>query len=319
MDRLSPSSRIFRGIGLFFSISLLFALSAVSTLGFWGADYWKCDALAHFRVQYVIVALFLAFIFSWRAHWIRMGWALLIVLVNGWVIFQWPESRAPLPDRPIYKALAYNVYTRNSERQATIDFILEERPDFVFLTEVTREWEPLLKDLESEYPYQRKAIYGHQGSVLLSLHPYVEERRRFAGVGSIHGQVRLPDGQNLVLLGVHPISPRSEKEWEWRNNALRDIGRFCRDQTEPVLLLGDLNCSPFSPHFDFLLEKSGLADPKLSWIPVPTWPTWNPLFKIPIDHFLVSPEIWPLAEWAGPHMGSDHLPILIFFQIRDQR
>lgn len=314
MNVLSPK-RVLGGLFFLISILALLALTTVSILGFWGADYWRCDTLAHFRVQYLILALFLAFIFSWKTQWFRLGWALVLALINGWVIFQWPENTSPLPERPVYKALAYNVYTRNDDIQATGNFIREEKPDFVFLTEVTRDWEPLLKELEPEYPYQKKAIHGPQGSVLLSRYPFVQEKHRFAGVGSLHGQVTLPDGQRLVLLGVHPISPRSEKEWEWRNSALRDIGQFCQEQTAPILLLGDLNCSPFSPNFDFLLEKSGLRDPKLSWMPVATWPTWNPLMKIPIDHFLVSSDISVLAEWAGPHLGSDHLPILILFQV----
>ena len=47
----------------------------------------------------------------------------------------------------------------------------------------------------------------------------------------------------------------------------------------------------------------------------PTWPTYNPLLWIPIDHCLVSPEIIVTDRQIGPDVGSDHYPIVVDLQL----
>jgi endonuclease/exonuclease/phosphatase (EEP) superfamily protein YafD len=39
------------------------------------------------------------------------------------------------------------------------------------------------------------------------------------------------------------------------------------------------------------------------------------MLGIPLDHCLVSPELAVVDRRRGPHVGSDHLPLLIEIQL----
>jgi endonuclease/exonuclease/phosphatase (EEP) superfamily protein YafD len=79
----------------------------------------------------------------------------------------------------------------------------------------------------------------------------------------------------------------------------------------PVLLLGDLNVTPWNRHFRLLLERTGLRDSSRGRGVQPTWPAGSLLFAIPLDHGLHSPDIAILQRRIGGDVGSDHLPVII--------
>jgi hypothetical protein len=64
------------------------------------------------------------------------------------------------------------------------------------------------------------------------------------------------------------------------------------------ILLGDLNVTPWSPHFRQLLQQTGL-------------PAQVPPLRIPLDHCLVSPAFQVIERRVGPRLGSDHLPLIV--------
>ena len=47
-----------------------------------------------------------------------------------------------------------------------------------------------------------------------------------------------------------------------------------------------------------------------------TWPSVYriPPMMIPIDHCLVSPDVRVVGRRVGPHIGSDHLPVIVELQ-----
>jgi endonuclease/exonuclease/phosphatase (EEP) superfamily protein YafD len=92
---------------------------------------------------------------------------------------------------------------------------------------------------------------------------------------------------------------------------LEQIAHLARSIKGPLVVLGDLNITAFSPHFQDLLAHSGLrsAAEGAGWRP--TWPTFMPLAGIQIDHALVSPDITVLNFERGPFTGSDHWPIVV--------
>ena len=77
------------------------------------------------------------------------------------------------------------------------------------------------------------------------------------------------------------------------------------------MVVGDLNCTPWSPHFRRLLRDAGLRDVARGRGLEPTWyPTSLPL-GIPIDHVLVSDEIGVANRELGSDLGSDHRPVRV--------
>ena len=77
----------------------------------------------------------------------------------------------------------------------------------------------------------------------------------------------------------------------------------------PVVVCGDLNCSPWSPYFADLLERGRLTDPRAGGRTPTSWRSGNPLFALPIDHLLPGGSARVTGLAAGPDVGSDHRPL----------
>ena len=83
----------------------------------------------------------------------------------------------------------------------------------------------------------------------------------------------------------------------------------------PVLLLGDMNLTPWSPAFADLLQQTGLRDGRLGFGLLPTWPARWGVLGIPIDHALISPAVTIHQMEIGRDVGSDHRPLVIEFSV----
>jgi endonuclease/exonuclease/phosphatase (EEP) superfamily protein YafD len=100
-----------------------------------------------------------------------------------------------------------------------------------------------------------------------------------------------------------------------RNDQLEKLAQLVRDQKKPVLLVGDLNVSPWSSYFTRLLKNSGLKNSMKGFGFQPSWPSNTSFLRIPIDHVLYTPEIVIRNRAVGPDVGSDHLPVIVDFAL----
>ena len=173
--------------------------------------------------------------------------------------------------------------------------------------------------LALDYPYRVSDVRnGCFGIMLLSKHPLSRTNVVFigsAGVPTIVADVHLPQGE-ISLIGTHPVPPISVEFSNHRNHQLTALPDLISTQKYPVLLIGDLNASPWSAHFGQLLKDSGLKNSMKHFGFQPSWPSDNRFFRIPIDHILHSPDILIHRRAVGGDVGSDHLPVIVDFSIR---
>ena len=118
------------------------------------------------------------------------------------------------------------------------------------------------------------------------------------------------DGRPIRLLATHPLPPLNGRYAFYRRDQLRAVAQYCAASTEPVLLLGDLNASPWSADFRLLLREGGLRNGAQGQGFLMTWPAPLPLLAIQIDHCLHSADLHVRGVRSGPRIGSDHLPLL---------
>lgn len=297
-------------------IVLWLVILVVTAAGYWGRDEWRLDILSNFKMQYYLGALILCVIAAWRSFRVIFFLGLALLLWNGVEVFNFaPQSIDPEPR--VYRAISANVYTRNNQVDRTVAWIRQQEPDFVALIEITAEWEDDLDALEDIFPYQRKQMWGGRyGAIVLSKYPPTAQGAAlgYAGVGSVPMEVMTPDGPLIVLL-IHPLSPTNERSWKYRSNALTSIAEFAKVNADraPMLVMGDMNTTPWSPFYRDFVSQSELHPVVTSFLPRRTWPTRNPLLWIPIDHFFLSNGLGPITQWTGPDLGSDHYPIGLDF------
>jgi endonuclease/exonuclease/phosphatase (EEP) superfamily protein YafD len=130
-------------------------------------------------------------------------------------------------------------------------------------------------------------------------------------VPSVFGRFEAGPAGTFCLIATHPLPPVSAENAVMRDEQLQSAGEFAVSLAAPTVLAGDLNTTSWSPCFQDLLAVSGLRDSRRGFGVQPTWPGWLARLGIPIDHVLVSPEIRVVRRTVGPHIGSDHRPVVI--------
>ena len=215
----------------------------------------------------------------------------------------------------ILRVAVMNVFYRNRAYLRGAAFIRQARPDVALVVEATQGWADALRAALPDYPHVVNAVRtdGH-GMVLLSRLPLEEVQVLALGVAgfpSIQAAICV-NGFRMSVLGTHPYSPMGPRHFALRNEQLLAVARHAAGQAAPLLLIGDLNLSPWSPVFSDLIRMTGLRDSRAGFGVQSTWPAflWPPL-RIPIDHCLVSPGVMVHRRHIGPAIGSDHLPVVV--------
>jgi endonuclease/exonuclease/phosphatase (EEP) superfamily protein YafD len=113
------------------------------------------------------------------------------------------------------------------------------------------------------------------------------------------------------LIAVHASWPLGAAVSRERAADFAAIAAAARAASLPVVVAGDFNVSPWSPHFEALLRAGTLRDAAAGRGWQPSWPTFLPPFGIQIDHALVSASVQVNSFGRGRIQGSDHRPILV--------
>ena len=301
---------------------------AVCGLGLWfmavvfARVWWVFELGSHFMLPYLACAAFLQLLCLWMRRWkLALVTAMMLVWCAAQVVPYLIRGEVERPGvRPTYRLLLLNLLQSNREIAAVTSYIEAESPDVLLLQEVTPWWEKRLRPVLGEsYPFEvvedRDSPFGMW---LLSKHPL----GRVAVLPSegaknpyIVAQIDLA-GHQLGFVAVHPRAPTGQSKARARDARLEEVGDVLAANGGARLLLGDLNCSPWSPVFRRLVRDAKLRDSGRwrGWSP--TWNRGISWLSIPIDHCLISEEIGVARREVGPDVGSDHrgVAVDIFFR-----
>lgn len=302
-------------------ITVLWAL----TLAAWGSRlWWIFELTSHFRIQYAILLLLCAcglLAIHASPSWVFA--AIIGALANLWSTLalyakrQPPKPKLNLKHRRL-RIFLVNVNFHNQAYRHALSTIRQTGADVVAVIEVNRAWFAQLSSLQDVYPFRQGMVrINGWGMMLLSRLPFEESRvlnYRESGIPCV--TARMPfDGKRLNLVLTHPYAPVSRQYADSRNRQLEALVRIVRLHDQPLVVLGDLNITPWSPHFQQMLRKAGLRDSREGHGLQPTWPSWNAFLRIPIDHCLISQGVTVHHRRVGPHIGSDHYPIIVDLSI----
>jgi len=307
--------------GLFCLLLLVAGLvvCVATVVGFLGRVHWFLDLFSHFRVQYLLTLAVLAvLLLSLRARksalLLGMFAAINLALVAP---LYWGGQTAKAGSGSVLRAMVLNINRRQGDPRRIRQAIEDADPDVLVLVELSPEWFERLRWLRERYAHSWiEARSDDFGIALFSKLPLINPRTVSPVEGGVPTIVATVDtGRNkLRLIAAHPLPPVRATYAQRRNEQLGALARLA-EADEPVLLLGDLNTTPWNYYFRRLLKQSGLGDSSRGFGVQPTWPAQNPLFWIPIDHCLHSPEISIVDRRVGPNVGSDHYPLIVDFVV----
>jgi endonuclease/exonuclease/phosphatase (EEP) superfamily protein YafD len=312
---------------LFESLKLLtVCIILFSLMSYLGIRHRYFELFSHFKVQYLAILLFCAFMFILQSQWLWLMISLVGVCLNGFVILPWYfpiQSQIGISDHHL-KIIQANVHWKNQNDSALIKLVTTEQPDILIVQEVSRFWKQKLKLLNKQFPYME--IYSDKDKLGLEIELGIAVLSRFPFeyadvflLGRAKRETLLVgvkiNQKILSLVTTHPWAPISQKLFDLRNEQLTAVTTLIQKQPTPKILVGDFNTSLWSPYYTRLIQNTGLVNARQGFGILPTYPTFFSLLMIPIDHCLVSPDIKVINIKTGKNIGSDHLPLIIEISI----
>jgi endonuclease/exonuclease/phosphatase (EEP) superfamily protein YafD len=277
------------------------------------------EVASNLRLQYLLVLVPATLVLP-RAGRPRLaalaGAAVLVNLVYVGALWVDPRPAEAHAAAPAHRALLLNAYYKNHDYPEILALLREKQPEVAVLVEVTPGLARALDLLADDFPYRRAYPRLDSGGVaILSRQPLESVARYPFGAWKrpvVVARTRI-GGRPVTVVGMHPYSSRAVAESEFRRFQMQAVGDFLADLRGPVLLLGDLNVTPWSPLFADLLAESGLRDARKGFGVLPTYPALFPPLWMPLDHCLTSADVAVRGFRVGPRAGSDHLPVVVDF------
>ena len=303
------------------------ALVLVGGLSLLGTIHWTFELLSHFRLFYIgagFVIGVLAAVFGSRAAAALAAAMTLIQLAAAWpyVVTQ-PQARST-PPGPTVRIVWANLHSWHTDLAALKALVETEKPDVAIFTELAVSQGRIFRELRPILPFQ--STLPDNGNpremILLSTRPPVSLAFDYSvepGTPLLVAQLCPVDGFCFTLLGLHAARPIPEgaavRDREFSHAAA--VARRYIERGDRVILVGDLNVTPFSPAFSHLLAESGLVDAAIApsqrpHVPEATWgPQSRPLPGFAIDHALLGPGLDLVELRIGMPIDSDHLPLVL--------
>lgn len=208
-----------------------------------------------------------------------------------------------------------NVRLGNRTAAPLLAMVREEQPDLLLVMETDDWWDHALHSLDDAMPNKIEKITGsYYGIHFFSRLPLVRPEIQFlAGqdTPSVVTAVTLRNGEIVDFLGVHPKPPQP-----WQSSLPRDADLYAaalllRDRTEPGIIAGDLNATPWEKAINRMRRIARLIDPRHGYGYVPTFSTEHWFESWPLDHVFHEGGFATMSLKQLGAFGSDHFPYIV--------
>ena len=213
------------------------------------------------------------------------------------------------------KILFINLKYNNTSYEKASDYIQKINPDILGFLEFTDEWNNNLQNTLKYFPFQKYQTRSDGFGIGLFSKINITESQllyfdKKQDLPSILMKINDKNKAASLIL-THPLPPTSQSSSLSRNTHLQNISHYIESLEDNIIVMGDLNTSPWSHFFKKFLSESQLKDSRKGFGVQPSWPTTIPLLWIPIDHFLYKGEVDIIKRSTGEYVGSDHFPVYV--------
>ena len=279
--------------------------------------HWRFELASHFMPLYFAAstgcALLLALAGRWR--WLAIPVVVVAIALPQVLPHLVPGGRTDWSE-PSLRVLFANVQTANQNYTELIELIDADQPDVIALAEINVDWSRALASLQNSHPYSyvepRSDNFGIAIYSKLPMHAKLISFDSIIQVPSIEAEFAgIAGDESLRILVTHPVPPVSGTYARSRDRQLMSIAVHLGSTDDAVLVVGDLNVTPWSPRFKDLCSQAGLIDCRRGRGIHGTWPSmWFRALRLPLDHVLSRGDIDIVNLRVGPNVGSDHLPVI---------
>ncbi len=298
-------------------LPILLLPASIGVVFYYSLSPWWLENLGSFYpylgFYYLCWSLFALVLGSWKEA------AFFFLCAGIWVWLTLPNTLKHKECSQTISLLQFNLFYENTKVDWFVDIVARTTADLLVLQEVSPLHGHKLDSLKHIYPY----TYGGQptvgypsGQMLLSRQPLYGTNVLTTPNGHkiIQTVWRVREGVDVLVIALHPPSPRNEELWFQRNAVINTAIKLAeRSPLETTLLVGDFNLASTTRRYRDISSN-------FQSVPVNTWPVFLKSWNIPVwplvalDHlFLSSVEKSARIcsrETLSEVKGSDHYPVL---------
>lgn len=309
-------------IGIMTAILLLVTAASAIETNFWWVRIWDFPRVLIATVG--LVTLLCALMLTNGG--VRAMAALVLAGVLGWQAYrifpytplashevEFVKLDESLHESQCFKVLSLNVLQDNRDYKRTLDMIAREDPDIVLLLETDDAWNHALAPVMDAYPYRvTEPLNNLYGLTFFTRLPVSRHELRYIAekdTPSIFVWMQTRGGQPFHFIGLHPRPPAPGHDTENRDGEIAIAARLASEEKVPVLAMGDFNDVAWSKTSQTFKRIGGYVDPRIGRGFYTTFPAFLPLFRWPLDHLFLTPDMAVMSVDVLENVGSDHLPV----------
>ncbi|TNF91958.1 MAG: endonuclease/exonuclease/phosphatase family protein [Gammaproteobacteria bacterium] len=288
--------------------------------------HWIFDLATHLTWHYILAGAALSGFLFWlrRPRWAFLAIATALLHVPLIYSYAWiaPSGALTATAQEELQILQFNIGSKNEQARKFYEWLREQPslPDIVVIIEASEKLKPVVAGMMTEGWPHALADYQEDNYGIAVLSQIKDSDLSLEPIGDpflpsiiVRGKT---DKQNIpfTLLATHPPPPITGTLSKARNQQYIAYADWLNNESvSNRILVGDLNTTPWSFHYQKLLEESNMLDAQAGQGYIGTFPAWLPsLMGIPVDHALISKNIEVVHRKAGPGftLGSDHRVVM---------
>lgn len=303
----------------------LLAIVATAIPGILGTMSWWVRYLDYPRLEFLIgmllIWLLLALLPRSRVTVLAMLGLAGACAYDAYVLFPYTTTAESqevamqsCPPQDKLTLLEVNVRMTNQQYERLLDIVRQAKPDIAWFQETDARWVHELSPLADTMPYHVAAPQpNYFGVELYSRLKLIDPRVNYltgSANPSVFAKVQLQSGEMVKLYAIHPRPPLQGQGVAERNAQLMAAALDARDDSEPHVMLGDMNAVPWEGIIHHAERVGRFLDPRVGRGLFITWNTNSLVLRWPLDQILPGPGFSLVSLQVLPPFGSDHRPYL---------
>jgi endonuclease/exonuclease/phosphatase (EEP) superfamily protein YafD len=299
-------------------------LAIVGLASFLGSWWGPLDLLSHFRPQWAAASLVAVLVALHAAS--RVGAVLSLCLLAAHTLPLAPYLAGIGSARSVaqteVRVMTLNLRNRHASADSFRALIEAEDPDIVLLTELPQDETPLLQAVGDRYPQRTASRRGSPFDVVLlsrwTVETWSADRSVTTFLPVLTARLCDPSSSTrcLTVVGLHAARPFGSGADGQKAQLSLVVDAVKAVPTGRVVVLGDLNLTPWSATFRRFVREAGLSDNPRERGLVATWLSRFPLFGLALDHVLAGHGVEIVQSRVGRDVGSDHFAVTAHLALR---
>ncbi|MEO2025475.1 MAG: endonuclease/exonuclease/phosphatase family protein [Fuerstiella sp.] len=309
--------RAVRGYIWLCNVVAIAVLVAVTFLSLFAETFWLGDLSANLRAQWVLGLIATAVVTCVFRRW-RVLLLHVILLAIHLPFFATIARQQPHgASTPAITVTTANVFTSNSNYAAIETELRSADADVIAVLELSSGLRKhLAHAFQKDYSFSLvdSQDNGNFGIGLYSRHKLESAKLTYfndEAIQSIVAVVKV-NGRRFQLVATHTLPPIGTRGFSHRNKHLQILAKEVRNLQQqapdaPVIVMGDLNLTPWSPFYEKFEHASQLQRRCHNFDITPTWYRYQVFpFGLVLDHVLTTDELACSTYDVGTDVGSDH-------------